>query len=83
METNEIKETMGFFAINFNRGDGFWARRWNFFESINNRGDTFIRSHRVGKKKLDVLRADTSIGQCRKPISSYQKKVEFRHRRFK
>ena len=47
METNEIKETMGFFAINFNRGDGFWARRWNFFELINNRGDTIIRSHRV------------------------------------
>ena len=40
METNEIKEAMVFFAINLNRGDGFWARRWNFFELINNRGDT-------------------------------------------
>ena len=47
METNEIKETMVFFAINLNRDDGFWARRWNFFELINNRGDTIIRSHRV------------------------------------
>ena len=49
METNEIKETTDFFAINFNRGDGFWVRRWNFFELINNRGDTIIRSHRVLK----------------------------------
>ena len=47
METNEIKEAMAFFAIIFNRGDGFWARRWKFFELINNRGDTIIRSHRV------------------------------------
>ena len=47
METNEIKEAMVFFAINLNRGDGFWARRWNFFELINNRGDTIIRSRRV------------------------------------
>ena len=47
METNEIKETMDIFAIIFNRGDGFWVRRWNFFELINNRGDTIIRSHRV------------------------------------
>ena len=51
METNEIKETMVFFAINSNRGDGFWARRWNFFELINNRGDTIIRSRRVSKSK--------------------------------
>ena len=48
MEANEIKEAMAFFAIIFNRGDGFWARRWKFFELINNRGDTIIRSHRVG-----------------------------------
>ena len=47
MEANEIKEAMAFFAIIFNRGDGFWARRWKFFELINNRGDTIIRSHRV------------------------------------
>ena len=47
METNEIKETMVLFAINLNRDYGFWARRWNFFELINNRGDTIIRSHRV------------------------------------
>ena len=50
MEANEIKEAMAFFAIIFNRGDGFWARRWKFFELINNRGDTIIRSHRVGSK---------------------------------
>ena len=49
MEANEIKEAMAFFAIIFNRGDGFWARRWKFFELINNRGDTIIRSHRVLK----------------------------------
>ena len=47
MEANEIKEAMAFFAIIFNRGDGFWARRWKFFELINNRGDTIIRSYRV------------------------------------
>ena len=47
MEANEIKEAMAFFAIIFNRDDGFWARRWKFFELINNRGDTIIRSHRV------------------------------------
>ena len=47
MEANEIKEAMAFFAIIFNRGDGFWARRWKFFELINNRGDTIIRSHRA------------------------------------
>ena len=47
MEANEIKEAMAFFAIIFNRGDGFWVRRWKFFELINNRGDTIIRSHRV------------------------------------
>ena len=47
MEANEIKEAIAVFAIMFNRDDGFWARRWNFFELINNRGDTIIRSHRV------------------------------------
>ena len=52
MEANEIKEAMAFFAIIFNRGDGFWARRWKFFELINNRGDTIIRSHRVVWKKI-------------------------------
>ena len=50
MEANEIKEAMAFFAIIFNRGDGFWARRWKFFELINNRGDTIIRSHRVSNE---------------------------------
>ena len=50
MEANEIKEAMAFFAIIFNGGDGFWVRRWKFFELINNRGDTIIRSHRVGQK---------------------------------
>ena len=54
MEANEIKEAMAFFAIIFNRGDGFWARRWKFFELINNRGDTIIRSHRVRKKSLKI-----------------------------
>ena len=52
MEANEIKEAMAFFAIIFNRGDGFWARRWKFFELINNRGDTIIRSHRVGTRRV-------------------------------
>ena len=52
MEANEIKEAMAFFAIIFNRGDGFWARRWKFFELINNRGDTIIRSHRVKRSFL-------------------------------
>ena len=47
MEANEIKEAMAFFAIIFNRDDGLWVRRWKFFELINNRGDTIIRSHRV------------------------------------
>ena len=54
MEANEIKEAMAFFAIIFNRGDGFWARRWKFFELINNRGDTIIRSHRVNGTLLDM-----------------------------
>ena len=53
MEANEIKEAMAFFAIIFNRGDGFWARRWKFFELINNRGDTIIRSHRVAEGARD------------------------------
>ena len=53
METNEIKETMVFFAINFNRGDGFWARRWNFFELIDNRGDTTITQY-TGRNFLEV-----------------------------
>ena len=57
MEANEIKEAMAFFAIIFNRGDGFWARRWKFFELINNRGDTIIRSHRVWPKSSNFGQA--------------------------
>ena len=55
MEANEIKEAMAFFAIILNRGNGFWARRWKFFELINNRGDTIIRSHRVNKLQAFLM----------------------------
>ena len=61
MEANEIKEAMAFFAIIFNRGDGFWARRWKFFELINNRGDTIIRSHRVVVKLFQVIIGQASM----------------------
>ena len=47
MEANEIKEAMAFFAIIFNRGDGFGPRRWNFFELIAKRIATFNRDSRV------------------------------------
>ena len=47
MEANEIKEAMAFFAIIFNRGDGFSLRRWNFFELNARRIATFNRDSRV------------------------------------
>ena len=39
---------MVFKPIIFKRDDGFWARRWYFFELIAKRNVTFIRHSRVG-----------------------------------